>query len=112
MKFIALLGSVFLPASLIAVSGPHTRGGKAYDGDATYLYTCANSRAQTIFNVSEFVFIEGAALFGVYIGITIPFVAVMLILCTTREELGSWFGEKIHRRAGGVSDENGEKGHS
>ncbi|WPB02032.1 uncharacterized protein RHO25_006666 [Cercospora beticola] len=84
MKFIALLGSVFLPASLIA----------------------------TIFNVAEFVFIEGAALFGVYIGITIPFVAVMLILCTTREELGSWFGKRIHRRAGGASNENGEKGHS
>ncbi|SMQ47705.1 unnamed protein product [Zymoseptoria tritici ST99CH_3D7] len=53
MKFIAVLGSVFLPASLIA----------------------------TILNVPEFQFLPGARLFAAYIGITVPLVAFIVLLC-------------------------------
>ncbi|KXS98981.1 hypothetical protein AC578_4997 [Pseudocercospora eumusae] len=57
MKFIAVLGSIFLPASLIA----------------------------TIFNVPQFQFLPGAKLFAVYLGITIPLIGVVVILCLSKD---------------------------
>ncbi|GAB7325663.1 hypothetical protein MBLNU13_g09640t1 [Cladosporium sp. NU13] len=62
MKFIAVLGSIFLPASLIA----------------------------TILNVPDFGFAQGATLFGAYIGITVPLVAVVMLLCLRRLQLIRW----------------------
>lgn len=62
MKFVALLGSVFLPASLVA----------------------------TILNVPEFQFAEGGVLFGAYMGITLPFIALIVLLCMTRSSWVKW----------------------
>ncbi|CAK3847436.1 Hypothetical predicted protein [Lecanosticta acicola] len=63
MKFIAVLGSIFLPASLVA----------------------------TILNVPAFQFVtNGGVLFGAYVGITIPFVVVVVVLCVTRPYWVTW----------------------
>nr|OQO19916.1 hypothetical protein B0A51_10531 [Rachicladosporium sp. CCFEE 5018] len=56
MKFIAVLGSIFLPASLIA----------------------------TILNVPEFQFASGPVLFGAYLAITAPLIGAVMILCFFR----------------------------
>ncbi|KAF2161562.1 hypothetical protein M409DRAFT_27958 [Zasmidium cellare ATCC 36951] len=63
MKFIALLGSVFLPASFVA----------------------------TVLGVDRFQFLPGPQLFGVYIGITIPLIAVVVTLCLLQPR---WRGSK------------------
>ncbi|EME44238.1 hypothetical protein DOTSEDRAFT_24310 [Dothistroma septosporum NZE10] len=62
MKYIAVLGSIFLPASLIA----------------------------TILNVPEFQFARGATLFGIYMAITIPFSAIVVVLCLSRPYWTKW----------------------
>ncbi|OQO10567.1 hypothetical protein B0A48_03865 [Cryoendolithus antarcticus] len=56
MRFIAVLGSIFLPASLIA----------------------------TILNVPEFQFASGPVLFGAYLAITAPLIVVVMVLCFFR----------------------------
>ncbi|KAL1586919.1 hypothetical protein WHR41_04177 [Cladosporium halotolerans] len=59
MKFIAVLGSIFLPASLIA----------------------------TILNIPDFQFAAGGNLFAAYIGITVPLIALVIALCFARSDL-------------------------
>lgn len=56
MKFIAALGSVFLPASLVA----------------------------SLLNVSEFVFLPGAKLFATYLGISAFLIAIVLVVCIAK----------------------------
>nr|OQO23012.1 hypothetical protein B0A51_09181 [Rachicladosporium sp. CCFEE 5018] len=56
MRFIAVLGSIFLPASLIA----------------------------TILNIPEFQFASGPVLFGAYLAITAPLIVVVMVLCFFR----------------------------
>lgn len=76
MKFIAVLGSFFLPASLVAVSPA------LYEESIPKLML-----DETIFNVPEFQFADGATLFGAYVGITIPLIALVVLLCMARPRL-------------------------
>jgi hypothetical protein len=76
MKFIAVLGSIFLPASLIAVSSP-----------TSHDWSCTDDHSKTILNVPEFQFALGTTLFGAYIGITIPLIAIVMLLCFGRSQL-------------------------
>lgn len=71
MKFIALLGSIFLPASLVAVSIIKSR----------HYEITADLEFQSILNVQEFQFLPGAGLFGVYLAITIPFIGLVVTIC-------------------------------
>lgn len=76
MEFIAVLGSFFLPASLVAVSFV------PYEEDRSKL-----TIDETIFNVPGFQFAAGAMLFGAYLGITIPLIALVALLCMARPHL-------------------------
>ncbi|CZT25476.1 uncharacterized protein RCC_11208 [Ramularia collo-cygni] len=62
MKFIAVLGSIFLPASLVA----------------------------TVLNVPEFQFLSGAKPFGAYLGITVPMIIFIVVLCMNRSLRSDW----------------------
>lgn len=67
MKFVTLLGSIFLPASLVA----------------------------TILNVPEFQLADGRVLFGAYMGITLPFIALVVVLCMTRPRWARWIWSRM-----------------
>lgn len=75
MKFIAVLGSVFLPAGLVAV-------GLAWlEISSDRVLTIA---MKSILNVQAWQFLPGPQLFGAYIAITAPLVALTIIICFSR----------------------------
>jgi hypothetical protein len=52
---------------------------------------------QTILNVPEFQFAMGATLFGAYLGITLPMIAIVIVLCLARPQLKKWRWDKVAR---------------
>jgi len=80
MKFLALLGSVFLPASLVAVR----KLTKPAVSEVTDRYL------QSILSVPTFQFLAGAELFGVYIALTVPAIGMIVYLCNARPRMLRW----------------------
>jgi hypothetical protein len=87
MKFIAILGAVFLPASLVAVSLMRTTG---------YMSAQADNK-KSILNVNEFVFLSGPKLFGVYLAITVPCAAILVTMLTARPSFQRWWTNKFKK---------------
>jgi hypothetical protein len=52
---------------------------------------------ETILNVPEFQFAMGASLFGAYLGITLPLIAMIVVLCFARPQLKRWYRQVILR---------------
>jgi hypothetical protein len=72
MKFIAVLGSIFLPAGLVAVS-------------LLSLFSVSMLTAsKSVLNVPGWQFLPAPELFGVYIAITIPLIALVVFICFSR----------------------------
>ena len=103
MKYIAVLGSVFLPAGLVAVSP----SGLKFSSHLT-----DPVRHQSLFNVPEFQFLSGAKYFGAYLAITLPLTVGLVVLCVvkpyeSRRRIALWRSStRVRERLSGV-----EKGH-
>jgi hypothetical protein len=75
------VGSIFLPASLIAVSKHQAAWSKHH----------TDRFLQTVLNVPGFQSATGGTLFGAYLGITIPLIGIVVLLCFARPQLKQWY---------------------